>query len=71
MTFTTDPVDLNYENTTSEDAKRPSSSVLNSTPVPSFTELVRASSVQLSSVSTKSMKSTAEYAIQNSSLQQI
>ena len=42
--LTTDPVDLNYHNNTSEDASRLSSSILNSTPVPSFTELARASS---------------------------
>ena len=42
--LTTDPVDLNYHNNTSEDANRLSSSILNSTPVPSFTELARASS---------------------------
>ena len=41
--FTTDPVDLNYQNTTSKDACRLSSSILNTTPVPSFTELARAS----------------------------
>ena len=41
--FTTDPVDLNYQNTTSKDARRLSSSILNTTPVPGFTELARAS----------------------------
>ena len=41
--MTTDPVDLNYHNNTSEDASRLSSSILNSTPVPGFTELARAS----------------------------
>ena len=41
--LTTDPVDLNYHNNTSEDASRLSSSILNSTPVPGFTELARAS----------------------------
>ena len=39
--FTTGPVDLNYHNNTSEDTSRLSSSILNSTPVPSFTELAR------------------------------
>ena len=41
--LTTDPVDLNYHNSTFEDASRLSISILNSTPVPSFTELARAS----------------------------
>ena len=41
--MTTDPVDLNYHNNTSEDASRLSSSILNSTPLPSFTELASAS----------------------------
>ena len=41
--FTTDPVDLNYQNTTSKDARRLSSSILNTTPVPGFTELARGS----------------------------
>ena len=41
--LTTDPVDLNYHNNTSEDASRLSSSILNSTPLPSFTELASAS----------------------------
>ena len=41
--LTTDPVDLNYHNNTSEDASRLSSSILNSTPLPSFTELAIAS----------------------------
>ena len=40
--FTTDPVDLNYQDTTSKDARRLSSSILNTTPVPGFTELARA-----------------------------
>ena len=40
--LTTDPVDLNDHNNTSEDASRLSSSILNSAPVPGFTELARA-----------------------------
>ena len=40
--FATDPVDLNYQNITSEDVSRLSSPILNTTLVPSFTEFARA-----------------------------